>query len=325
MGNKSRQNAKKAPCIIYFHEGFSPYLPFALRQARISNPDARIILLGDSENRIEGIPYEHHLLSDFKSRHQEFLKCYRHFHPGHHGDERRCIERWIYLSEFLKKQQIEEFLFLDSDMLLFSDIREILSRSRGYDAAGAPMFWAFCFFLKKNLVADFTDWIFKQYRNPAVIEKWEAAFRRHLAGENKRGGLIQDMALAKMFIEEKGIRVLDLAQPAKGKMVDSGRLGGAFQHGRKEVDILFQQEAGGAVETVLGGKTVPLAAVHVAGFYKNHMPGLTGWSWAIFRSFFRPNYRKNIKQLFWYGLNGFRYRRYLKKNYEELQFGSKEC
>lgn len=113
MGNKPQQNAKKTPCIIYFHEGFSPYLPFALRQARISNPDARIILLGDSENRIKGIPYEHHLLSDFKSRHQEFLECYRHFHPGHLGDERRCIERWIYLSEFLKKQQIEEFLFLD--------------------------------------------------------------------------------------------------------------------------------------------------------------------------------------------------------------------
>ena len=258
MGNDAQGNAKKALCIIYFHEGFSPYLPFALRQARISNPGARIILLGDVQNRIRGIEYEHHLLSDYGGRHQEFLECYRHFHLGHFGDERRCIERWVYLSEFLKKQQIEEFLFLDSDMLLFSDIREILSRSRGYDAAGAPMFWAFCFFLKKNLAADFTDWIFKQYRNPAMIKKWDAAFRRHLAGEKEQGAIIQDMALAKMFIEERGIRVLDLTQPTGGKIVDSGRLGGAFQHKRKDIDILFQQEAGGAVETVLGGKTVPL-------------------------------------------------------------------
>jgi hypothetical protein len=60
----------------------------------------------------------------------------------------------------------------------------------------------------------------------------------------------------------------------------------------------------------------------VAGFYKNHMPGLTGWSWAIFRSFFRPNYRKNIKQLFWYGLNGFRFRRYLNKNYQSTLRGT---
>jgi hypothetical protein len=313
MGNNSRQNAKKALCIIYFHEGFSPYLPFALRQARISNPDARVILLGDGQNRIHGIEYEHHLLSDYEGRHREFLDCYRHFHPGHLGDERRCIERWVYLSEFLKKQQIEEFLFLDSDMLLFSDVGEILSKSRGYDAAGAPMFWAFCYFLKKNLVADFTDWIFQQYRNPEVIKKWDTAFLRHLAGEKERGAIIQDMALAKMFIEEKRVRVLDLTQPTNSKIVDSGRLGGAFQHKRKDVDILFQQEAGGPVGTVIGGITLALTAVHVAGFYKNHMPGLTGWSWAIFRSFFRPNYRKNIKQLFWYGLNGFRYRCYLRR------------
>jgi hypothetical protein len=274
---------------------------------------------------MRGIQDEHHLLSDYDGRHQEFLECYCHFHLGHLGDERRCIERWIYLSEFLKKQKIEEFLFLDSDMLLFSDVGEILSKSRGYDAAGASMFWAFCYFLKKNLVADFTDWIIQQYRNPAMIKKWDAAFRRHLAGEKEQGAIIQDMALAKMFIEERGIRVLDLTQPTHGKIVDSGRLGGAFQQKRKDVDILFQQEAGGPVGTVIGGITLALTAVHVAGFYKNHMPGLTGWSWPIFRSFFRPNYRKNIKQLFWYGLNGFRFRQYLEKNYEELRFGNKRC
>ena len=313
MESEPQQNTKKAPCVIYFHEGFSPYLPFALSQARRSNPRARIILLGDSQNRIQGIQYEHHLLADYEGRHQEFLNCYRHFHPGHLGDERRCIERWVYLSEFLKKQKIEEFLFLDSDMLLFCDVRKILEMSKGYDAAGAPMFWAFCFFLKKNLVTDFTDWILQQYRNPSVIDKWDAEFRRHLAGEKEQAGIIQDMALAKIFIEEKGIRVLDLTQPANGKIVDSGRLGGAFQHGRKDVDILFQQEAGGAVGTVIGGITLTLTAIHVAGFYKNHMPGLAGWSWPIFRSFFRPNYRKNIKQLFWYGLNGFRYRCYLRR------------
>ena len=313
MGNDPQGSARASPCIIYFHEGFSPYLPFTLWQACKSNPDARIILLGDSENRIQGIPYEHHLLSDFKSRHQEFLESYRHFHPGHLGDERRCIQRWVYLSEFLKEQKIEQFLFLDSDMLLFRDVRETLLATQGYDAAGAPMFWAFCFFLKKNLVTDFTDWIFQQYRNPSVIDKWDAEFRRHLAGEKEQAGIIQDMALAKMFIEEKGIRVLDLTQPANGKIVDSGRLGGAFQHGRKDVDILFQQEAGGAVGTVIGGITLTLTAIHVAGFYKNHIAGLTGWSWPIVKSFFRPNYRRNIKQLFWYGLNGLRYRRYLRR------------
>jgi len=111
MGNDRQGDTKAPPCIIYFHEGFSPYLPFALKQARLSNSDARIILLGDIQNRIQGIQYEHHLLSDYEGRHQEFLDCYRHFHPGHLGDERRCIERWVYLSEFIKKHKIGSFYF----------------------------------------------------------------------------------------------------------------------------------------------------------------------------------------------------------------------
>lgn len=129
-------------------------------------------------------------------------------------------------------------------MLLFCDVGEILSKSRGYHAAGAPMFWAFCFFLKKNLVTNFTDWIFQQYRNPAVIEKWEAAFRRHLAGEKEQAGIIQDMALAKMFIEEKGILVLDLTQPANGKIVDSGRLGVLFSMEERTWTFFFSKKRG---------------------------------------------------------------------------------
>jgi hypothetical protein len=164
MGNNPQQNAKKAPCIIYFHEGFSPYLPFALRQARISNPNARIILLGDSKNRIQGIPYEHHLLSDYEDRHQEFLDCYQHYHTGHLGDERRCIERWIYLSEFVQKNDIHEFIFLDSDALLFSDMESLIEKWRGHDAAGTPYFFGFCYFERQGLVTEYAEWIFMKMK-----------------------------------------------------------------------------------------------------------------------------------------------------------------
>ena len=72
-----------------------------------------------------------------------------------------------------------------------------------------------------------------------MIEKWGLAFRRHLAGEKEQAGIIQDMALAKMFIEEKGIRVLDLTQPANGKIVDSGRQGRAFLHVQDAVHAIL--------------------------------------------------------------------------------------
>jgi hypothetical protein len=308
--------SSKASCVIYFHEGFSPYLPFALSQAARSNPGARIILLGNQQNKIKGISYEHHMLSDYSKRQQEFVESYQHFHPGCLEDERRCIERWIVLAEFVQRHRIEEFLFLDSDTLLFEDVRKLFERCRGYDAGGTPIFTGLCAFLKKNLVPDFADWILEQYRNPAVVQAWERRFQRHMGGERDEGAVIQDMALAMMFIQEKGIRVLDLTQPKQGKMVDSGQFGRAFQHGTKEIDILIQAHPGSVVSTIQGGKRIDLTAVHVNGYYKNHMPGLTGWSRAVFRSFFRPNYRRNLQQLCIYLWNGFRFRHYLRKNYE---------
>jgi hypothetical protein len=203
-------------------------------------------------------------------------------------------------------------------------MQNLIEKWRGHAAAGTPYFFGFCYFERKGLVTDYAEWIFQQYRNPEVIKKWDTAFRHHLAGEKEQGAIIQDMALAEMFITEKGIKIIHAGEALDGKMIDMGMLGGAFFQGRKDKDRLFQEKAGGKVWALLKGKPCEVVVVHIAGFYKNHIAGLCGWSWPVVKSFFRPNYRKNLKQLFWYGLNGFRFRRYLKKNYEELPLGDKE-
>lgn len=316
MGEACHQGGGTPP-IIYFHEGFSPYLPFTLWQATRSNPKARTILLGDQHNKIRGIPYEHCLITDYSKRHQEFVQAYQHFHPGCLEDERRCIERWIYLAEFVQKHRIDEFLFLDSDVLLMEEVGGIFQRCRGHDAGGAPSFFGFCAFIKKGLVPDFANWILEQYGNPAVMRDWGQRFKAHLGGEKDAGAVIQDMALAKMFIHERGIRVLDLCVPREGKMVDSGQYGRAFQHGTREENLLIQARPGGAISTRQKGGRVDLLAVHVNGYYKNHLPGITGWSGPVVRSFFRPNYRRNLKQLCLYLWNGFRFRNYLSRNHKK--------
>jgi hypothetical protein len=241
MGNDRQGDTKAPPCIIYFHEGFSPYLPFALRQARRSNPDARIILLGDGQNRIHGIEYEHHFLADYEGRHQEFLDCYQHFHAGHLGDERRCIERWIYLSEFTQRNGIHEFIFLDSDALLFSDMESLIEKWRGHDAAGTPYFFGFCYFERKGLVKDYADWIFQQYKSQAIMESWKNLLEKSKSQGNAVN--ITDMFLAQKFITEKGTKMFNAGAVLDGKIIDMGMLGGAFLQGRKDKDRLFQEKA----------------------------------------------------------------------------------
>ena len=316
MGSEPQQNTKEVPCIIYFHEGFSPYLPFTLWQAKKSNPEARIILLGDERNRISGIQYEHHLISGYSTKAQEFRKIYQHFHPGNLEDERRCIERWLILADFLRQQNTRDFLFLDSDTLLFENFLSTPPEWNDHDAAGAPLFWNFCFFKKRKLVEDYAAWILKQYHNPSTLNRWRTLF------EEGRGFKIQDMALANFFVKETGISVLDVSAPDGGKVVDTGKWGGAFLQGKKRINIVSQRKKGGKIHVLTGQGPIQLRAIHVQGFYKNHVAGLTGWSWPVLKSFFRPNYRKNFKQLFWYGLNGFCYRRYLNKNYQRTVRGA---
>jgi hypothetical protein len=84
-----------------------------------------------------------------------------------------------------------------------------------------------------------------------------------------------------------------------------------------KTDILIQAHPGSVVSTIQGGERIDLTAVHVNGYYKNHMPGLTGWSGAVVRSFFRPNYRRNLKQLCLYLWNGWRFRNYLRRNHSK--------
>jgi hypothetical protein len=309
MGNNAFLN------IVFFHQGFSPYLPFALHQARVSNPDARIVLLGDEGNRMRGLDYEHRPVPPTSARRSEFAKIYRHFHPGNLEDERRCIERWLALADFLERETLSEFLFLDSDMLLFQDLRCCLPAWKTWDAAGAPLFYSFCFFFRPGLVNQFADWILDQYRNKKVMRIWEREFQRHRQGRSRATGIIQDMELARLFIRDKRIRVLDVSRISQdGWMVDTGRWGGAYLQGRAETDVLVQKKLGGEVMASAKKRhQTRFRALHVQGYDKSHIAGLTGWSLPALNGFFRPKWSRNLRLLLKYLWNGARFRRYLSR------------
>jgi len=299
------------PAIIFFHQGFTPYLAFSLAQALRSQPGSRVILLGDESNRIRGLPYEHHPLPPDSARVREFRQRYRHFHTGNLEDERRCIERWFHLADFVERERLTEFLFLDSDVLLFEDLEEFRPSWTKYDAAGSPLFYSFCFFSRPGLVAEFSRWILGRYQCDTTLAAWGRRFDRHQRGEKSEAGVIHDMALSGLFVKEKNLRLLDVTRPADGLLVDSGQWGGAYRQGRAEVHRLHQAQAGGPVLARVNGDWLRMPAVHVQGFYKNHISGLTGWSAPLARAFFRRPWLKNLRSLPAHGWHGWRFRRYL--------------
>ena len=125
--------------IIVLHQGNHDYLRICLEQAKFTNPNSRIILLGDKKAQSVAPDYvEFYDTKDYFNTAKEFSKVYKHHSTNYYEFELFCIQRWFIVNEFIQKNNIEYFLHLDSDVLLYADFEKvyhtgILTFKRGWD------------------------------------------------------------------------------------------------------------------------------------------------------------------------------------------------
>ena len=295
----------KAPLIIY-HTSFLPYLPFSLFQNTRTNPNRETILLGDRHNRVSGIPYTHIETEGYQEKNREFLPVYRHASPSHFGDERRCIERWFVLWDFLEKNKTKSFYFMDSDYLLFANLDDFEKNWAHGSVCGTPRIFGLGYFPDAELIGCLCRWILGLYKNGARFEATREQFRRAGSG-------LQEMGLIAEFCREEKVSVMDLSwrQVGTDPCFDDGFFGSSYRYTPKEFHRLRQSQAGGPVFARDGKKIQRLLGLHFGGHNKSQIPGFTGWSTAVLRSFLRPNYRRNLKWLIQYALTGSACRRQL--------------
>jgi len=288
------------PPLLIYHTSFLPYLPFALWQNSKAHPERQVILLGDRTNRCHGIDYAHQDVAEYQKQNKKFIQVYRHAVDAHFGDERRCIERWFVLDEFLKRAGLESFYFLDSDYLLLEGLEKQEQRGLPREPWGTPHLFGLAFFPDADWVHRLCAWILDLYRNESRF----LAVKSQLASE---GWGLQEMGLIRAFCREVGIHVESRAwqQNPENACFDNGHFGSSYQHNREVFDSLRQARAGGPVIGWDGQRHRQLLGLHFGGNNKSQIPGFTGWSPAVIRAFFRPNYRKNLKylcQYLWHGL-----------------------
>lgn len=109
--------------IIYVHKGDPFYLPLSLKQARESNPNAEIILLGDeSNNKYDYV--KHYNIKDYFDRAAKFDSVYVNYSPNSRAYELFCFQRWMVIWEFQEKhpEYKDSFVYCDTDTLLFDDV-----------------------------------------------------------------------------------------------------------------------------------------------------------------------------------------------------------
>jgi hypothetical protein len=206
--------------IVFLHYSNSHYLKYSLAQARHSNPESTIYLLGDDTNDCYDF-LEHRSFSDYFQEAHEFSKIYRHFNSTKYKYELFNFQRWFILEEFLVTNKIEKCLYLDSDTMLYTDVTEEQKKFAQFDLTLSYKTSGCTFFL--NRVQALTD--FCQFLTDIYTKKERHYYDRMLAQyatfkKNNQAGGACDMTAFDFYSYDHFGEIGEVAQIIDGSVYD---------------------------------------------------------------------------------------------------------
>ena len=193
--------------------GYRDYLPCVLGQAKRTNPDTPVILIGDEHNAMlaKEAGVEHHLQSRYDVGAAEFRQRYVHLSRNSVGGERFCFERWFVVRDFCRIHGIDSFACIDSDVLVFSNLTARRAALAEHDfslsdgTCGHLSFWS-----RLEVLEAFCDYVMRVYAFDRTDDvKRVMDFYRPFAA-NGWGGGVCDMTLLKWFATEPGWRTVEM-------------------------------------------------------------------------------------------------------------------
>ena len=163
--------------VVLVHLGNPPYLEYCLRQIRKFNPETPLYLLGDESNDVFDFVIHRHLTDPGLSIDiDRFRTIYQHYSNFDVHWERLCMERWLFIRNLLRQENLPGCLAIDSDVLLFCNIDEETRRFRDYAMTFAH--WdanrnlVHCNFIQNRTALDsFCDYLFQVYEDATMMAR----------------------------------------------------------------------------------------------------------------------------------------------------------
>lgn len=172
--------------LIYIHNSYSPYLRPVLAQSRAFNKDVDIFFLGDEDN--QKVPYaRHYLAKQYSSTAEEFKKVYVHMSTNPYEFELYCFQRWFIINEFAAEMGLEHFLCLDSDVLLFCNVKEIFNKYLNFDFSICGGYSPHVTLFNKRSLDNFCAYLTELYTNPEYLQRLAQRYQ-HYRENNISGG-----------------------------------------------------------------------------------------------------------------------------------------
>jgi hypothetical protein len=188
---------------VFFHYGSVPhYLKCAIESARFFNPEARIILVCDSQPSLpEDWKVEIYTLEKFATPAlSAFQKAYVHVSVFKERYERFVLERWFLLAELRKQLGCGPTVTLDSDLVIFQPVAPLFEQF-GDKSFAMQYFSPHLTFIRTG-VDGFLEHIMRRYRDPAYLELARKRFHEARA----QGGLrnLGEMEFVSEYLRDKG-------------------------------------------------------------------------------------------------------------------------
>jgi hypothetical protein len=213
--------------LIFIHYGDAPYLAQTLQTARRTNPEKRIVLLGDAANRRYARNVAEHVCFDDLAGGEDlavFDRVFQVIQGGRHrfnklrGTEfwlRFVFRRWFLVANFLEREKIDAFWTFDSDTLILAPLASREARFSGYDCTEQCRGECLNGFVRSSQLARaYVRTINQLFQDPDFLD----AQRRRL--ETHAGLAFNEMDAYCEFRHRSNLRSIRASEPIDGETFD---------------------------------------------------------------------------------------------------------
>lgn len=183
--------------IVFIHRGDDDYLAYSLYQAKVSNPNSPVFLLGKAANaKYDSAGIYPVNMDEYMKTAGEFARVYKHIHFMPYDYNLFCFQRWFVLRDFMKRHGIPKCCYIDSDVMLYTDVNN--PRFSNF-----TMEFVWTNFVELDLLESFCQFATNHFRNLTLFGNL-ISYTQKKKSDHVRNGmpLITDMVMGSLFLEQ---------------------------------------------------------------------------------------------------------------------------
>lgn len=280
--------------IVIIHKCNSRYLIYTIAQAKASNPQSKIYLIGDASNaHYQSV--EHHYIADYFEGAEKFASVYKHRNTNPYRYQVFTHQRWFILNDFMTRNELSQCFYMDSDVMVYVDLTEESKKFQEFDITlsknpVSETLCAHCTFINnREVLNDFCDFLIKAYSEPSLFQIMESHYQQ--CRQNNLPGGACDMVAFREY-EKMNCAKIGLTSIIREDSVYDHSIsrsdGFEMKDGMKNIYFIENQPY---CNTVDEEKAIRFSVLHFQGATKKHISRfLTGakdlsFNYSLFRHY----------------------------------------